>query len=116
MATTKSDWKIKPITNSADKIDLRLTFTNSDFEKIRQGFKPKDMDDRWFIYSEDLWVNFHRSWMGDCIFRVRFDKTADDTYTTVECWVERNEKIYGIKDDNENRRIIEQIIKDRLLN
>lgn len=103
------------MTDKADKIDLALTFDNTEFKKILEGHRPTDMDDRWFIYSDNNWTYFHRSWSGQCIFKIRFEKADSDNYTTKECWVERDEKIYTIKDDNENRKLIGQLIRDKLL-
>ena len=103
------------MTDRADKIDLALTFDKSEFEKIKGGHKPNDMDDRWFIYSDNNWIYFHRSWTGDCIFKIMIEKIDDNRYSTKECWVERDEKKYTIKDDNENRELIRQLIKDKLL-
>lgn len=103
------------MTYKADKIDLTLTFDNLEFGKIQKGHKPTDMDDRWFIYTDNDWTYFHRSWNGQCIFKLRFEKADNNSYTTKECWVEREEKIYTVKDDNENRELVGQLIRDKLL-
>jgi hypothetical protein len=38
----------------AGRVDLGLShsYTSSEFELIKQGFVPLDMDERWFIYYE----------------------------------------------------------------
>lgn len=40
---------------------------------MRRGFVPREMEDRWFVYFDDGWLNFHRSWTGAHIFSIRLD-------------------------------------------
>ena len=65
---TRDYWKITPISNLKDKITIKRTFTREEFEKIQLGHFPKDMDDKWFLFFEDDWLFFHRSWSGVCVY------------------------------------------------
>jgi hypothetical protein len=35
------------------------------------------MEDKWVVTYEAPWMSFHRSWTGDCIFKVRFVPKRD---------------------------------------
>lgn len=35
------------------------------------------MDDRWFVFLEDDWIYFHRSWTGYCIFWLQLIPSAN---------------------------------------
>jgi hypothetical protein len=46
------------------------------FEQLVIGMIPQRMEDKWFIYYEQPYLYFHRSWTGDPMYRVRLAGTA----------------------------------------
>jgi hypothetical protein len=72
------------------------------------------MDDRWFIFFEDDWLYFHRSWTGACIYALRF-APAPNGVGVVESWVSRDPDQYNSPGIEEDRRIVRQLIQTRLL-
>lgn len=79
----------------AQKIALGLSevYTDEEFEGIEQGFLPLSMEDKWFAFFEEPWLYIHRSWTGDCIFAIRFEK-IEGGYATAESWVNDDEHEY----------------------
>ena len=59
---TKTDWKNLPLTALAKKISCSFIFSEPELNQINQGFIPEEMEDKWFIYSQDNIVYFQRSW------------------------------------------------------
>jgi ADP-ribosylglycohydrolase len=57
------------------------------------------MEDKRFIYYENEWLYFHRSWTGYGIYKAKIDKVTDG-YIIRELWVERNKEKYNNEDDN----------------
>ncbi|MFZ1039972.1 MAG: hypothetical protein WCA79_07110 [Anaerolineales bacterium] len=57
-------------------VKTRLAFEPcfTEFEKITRGIVPHQMEDKWFIFLEDMQLNFHRSWTGQCIYQIKFKK------------------------------------------
>lgn len=48
------------------------------FERIAEGFVPADMDERWFVWTDDKHVvHIHRSWTGVELFAVAFAPDGD---------------------------------------
>ena len=47
------------------------------------------MDDKWFVFLENNWLYFHRSWTGACIYQVRFMPNGEK-YNVTEAWVNRS--------------------------
>lgn len=53
-----------------------LDISRNDLEKLKRGFKPAAMEDRWMCRADapdaggDFVVHLHRSWTGDEVFRV----------------------------------------------
>ncbi len=60
---TKSSWKNHPIDNPK-RIDIELQFTAEQFSKLTYGLIPEEMEDKWFIFLQNDWLYFHRSWTG----------------------------------------------------
>jgi uncharacterized protein (DUF1810 family) len=85
---TRDSWQITPIINP-QPIQLNLRFSDRHFFELKKGFIPRDMDDRWFIYYENEWLYFHRSWTGLGFYKVKLNKT-DEGYSIDELWTERN--------------------------
>jgi hypothetical protein len=89
----------------ARRVDLELShsYTSSEFDRIKQGFVPMDMDEKWFIYYEEPWLYIHRSWTGVCVYGVRFETSADGA-SIAESWVNRDNDQYtetSIESDRE---------------
>lgn len=102
---TQSSWKNLTWPDQREHFELPLHFTDCEAETLRLGFIPRDMDDRWFIFFEDGWLYFHRSWTGDCIYGVRLDGTPSGV-RVVDAWASRDRDRYnspGIED--ETRRV-----------
>ena len=94
---TRSDWKIQPMSELRTQLRVEEIFTKEEYKYLSWGFIPVSMDDKWFIYLEDYWLYFHRSWTGFCIFKVRLEK-FEDGYSIAEAWVNDDPEqkfIYG---------------------
>jgi hypothetical protein len=63
------------------------------------GFRPENMDEKWFIFYEQECLYIHRSWTGFCIYVVHFERQGRDS-VVCEIQVNRNPKQYGVTDDS----------------
>jgi len=95
-------------------LDLELTLLSEAYGQIQLGYVPKSMEDKWFIYFEDGWLNFHRSWTGSCIYRLRFKPSGKD-YRVSEAWVNHNPAEYKSTDDEYDRQMVRFLIDSILL-
>lgn len=85
---TRESWEIVPIINP-QPLDINIQISDRHFFEIKKGLVPRDMDDRWFIYYENEWLYFHRSWTGFGFYKAKLNKTKEG-YSINEFWVERN--------------------------
>jgi hypothetical protein len=110
-ATKPPDW---PDGLPAKKTTIRLdrTFSPQEMTRIRRGFVPDGMDDRWFIYWRDDFLYFHRSWTGFCIYIVRF---AVDGGRMIEADVNRDPEQYTETNDKTDSKMISRLIDQFLL-
>jgi hypothetical protein len=61
---------------SADRIELPLVLrvTEDEYCRIAEGLIPQGMEDKWSIFLEGQTLWFHRSWAGECVYKVDLEK------------------------------------------
>jgi hypothetical protein len=70
MPATRTSWKHEPFTNGTS-FPCQRTFSDEEFAKIRNGLIPLGMEDQWFIFYEEPYLYFHRSWTGRPCYRLK---------------------------------------------
>ena len=90
---TRDSWKILPLPTVRADLALTESVTPEEFERMKRGLIPQQMEDKWFIYFAEPWLYFHRSWTGACIYAVRFESSAAGA-SAVESWVNRDSTQY----------------------
>ena len=95
-----------------EKADLgyQKVFRAADVKKIMSGYKPEDMNDRWFIYCEDSWVYFVRSWTGHHIFGFELAVSPDRSASVVASWANREIDEYQSKSKENDIQTITDLI------
>ena len=78
------------------------------------GHLPRDMDDKWFIYFEDGWLYFHRSWTGSTIYGLRLDGSPTGVRVT-DSWVSRDPEHYRETRIEYDRQMVRFLIDAILL-
>jgi len=111
---TRDDWKTLPMSEKQEQAEVNLEFTREEFEVIRRGFIPRDMGERWFIYWDGQYLNFHRSWTGNLIYRLRLVE-EDDKVVGTELIIERDENIFKYSTVEKEIEMVETLVKSILL-
>ena len=78
------------------------------------GVIPEQMEDKWFIYHEDGWLRFHRSWTGAFIYALRLEGTPSGV-RVAESWVNRDRQHYNADDTAYDRKLVRFLIDAFLL-
>ena len=110
---TKMSWPNSPI-DQPKKIKVDLSFTEQQYRALCHGFVPEAMEDKWFIYHEDDWLYFHRSWTDFGIYMCKLIKDQHGVFIK-EFEAERNQEKYGNVDDAEDVRVFVTLIAHLLL-
>ena len=76
MAATPDSWKRQPFQEGV-AIAYSPSLSRQEFERVRAGFVPREMEDKWFIYYEAPFLFFHRSWTGQPVYRVKLVARSD---------------------------------------
>jgi len=114
MRATSKSWKHLPPPDEREPLGFEALFTNADAEQMMLGIVPRQMEDKWFIYFEDGWLRFHRSWTGAYIYGVRLD-ASQTGFRVADSWVNRNPQQYVATDTAYDRRLIRFLIDAFLL-
>jgi hypothetical protein len=109
-----ANWQTLPLPAARASIPIAREYTATEYARIAQGFIPRDMDDRWFIYLEGDTLALHRSWTGACIFLVRF-APAGEGYRIAEAWANRDPTQYRVTDVHADATHIARLIDLLLL-
>lgn len=84
MTATKDSWKNESIGETCE-IPYADIFSMDDFEKIRRGLIPREMEDKWFIYCDGFELFLHRSWTGKGVFQIEFKQDSSGILVERAC-------------------------------
>jgi ADP-ribosylglycohydrolase len=89
----KGNREIEGEFSKSSKIKEKFELSEKHLALIRYGLRPREMEDKWFIYYEDGRLFFHRSWTGKKIFEAQIKKCKSG-YAITEILVESDKEIY----------------------
>jgi len=70
---TPSSWNnLESMPEESILTECSVKYSKKEFEQIKRGIVPEEMEEKWFIYFEDDKLYFHRSWSGSIIFIATF--------------------------------------------
>ena len=99
------DWKTKPMPEQQETFVLERHFSDEEMEALRRGNVPQAMEDKWFWYMEGQALWAHRSWTGNCIYRIDFGEDGRHLVT-----VNRDPEQYGCTDAEEDRESLNRLL------
>ena len=102
---TSDSWQTHPMSETRARLQCDRTFSADEYARLKLGFVPKEMEERWFIYLENDRLYFHRSWTGHGIFEVRLEP-VEDGYRIAEAWVNRDPEQYVSDGDADDLRLL----------
>ena len=111
---TRDSWKTLPLPEVRAPLGFEESYTTEEFERIKRGLIPQEMEDKWFVFYEDPWLYLHRSWTGACIYALRF-QPAGAGASAVESWVSRDTNHYKETGTDYDRAMLKFLIDAFLL-
>jgi ADP-ribose pyrophosphatase YjhB (NUDIX family) len=109
---TKYSWeKLKPMPKRHTIIQLDFKLNAKQAGRVRQGFIPSMMEEKWFLYFDDNTLYQHRSWTGVLIDQIHFVEDGNGLRAT-HAEVNRYTPDYSNKDDKEDRERIAQMVME----
>jgi len=111
---TRQSWKTQPVPRVRADLGFAQTYAAVEFDRLKRGLIPQEMEDRWFIFFDEPWLYFHRSWTGACIYGVRFQR-GEAGFTAVESWASRDAQQYKENSTDYDREVLSVLIERMLL-
>lgn len=109
-----TSWKTLPLPTWRAPLEFSAQFDELETESLKQGLVPREMEDKWFIYFDQGWLLFHRSWSGAAIYGLRLDSESGRT-RVIESWVNRDPEQYKGTDVEYDRKLLRFLIDAFLL-
>lgn len=103
---TKADWETTPMPEKNTQFTIKRKFSDAEINRLKRGYAPEEMEEKWFYYYEDGKVYFHRSWTGSCIYIVEFHFKTNEHIVTVN----RDENQYTNTDIDEDIETINDLL------
>jgi len=96
---TSADWLNIPFDSPKD-IKLYIYFEKEELDKLKVGYIPRVMENKWFAYFESNTLYIHRSWTGFEVYRIEFS-CFENGYFSSKFWVESNPEKYSAPEEME---------------
>ncbi|WP_411029871.1 hypothetical protein [Spongiimicrobium sp. 3-5] len=109
----RGDWKNLPMPKETSSFLLNKKISNSEYEQLILGIRPRQMEDKWFAFVENNTLFFHRSPTGFCIYETLIEQTSQG-YLLAKTRVNRNSEQYDANDNAEDKIALSYLI-DRFL-
>ena len=111
----RNDWRTRPMPAERTEIELGLSVTTEEFERLAMGHIPQVMEDHWFMYFDGEALCFHRSWTGICIYKVHVARDkAEDAYVLSHVTTNRDRSQYSQTNDESDRLLALTLIGQAL--
>ena len=111
---SRDSWKNLPPPIERADLGFPASYTDIELARLKRGLVPEEMEDKWFIFFEEGWLYFHRSWTGACIYGLRLEPTPRGA-TVAESWVTRDPNHYKILPLDYERALLAFLIDALLL-
>ncbi|WEN41952.1 hypothetical protein CKCBHOJB_01534 [Thauera sp. GDN1] len=110
------DWKdLKAMPERHTVLYPKLWFDPDEMARIRRGFFPTVMEEKWFLYFTGDRLRMHRSWTGILIYDVGFAFDHKGGAYVTDVVVNREPREYNNTDDDEDVKALEEMIRYYLL-
>ena len=94
-----TSWKTEPMPQTdISRIEVNISVTEEDMLIIRKGHIPEAMEDHWFMYCDDEYIRYYRSWSGMCAFEAHFHK-EENQYVIDEICINQALVEFGMNGD-----------------
>ena len=107
----RADWRVQDMPAEHVSLALDVTLTAREATRVRLGFIPSVMEEKWFSYFADDTLYQHRSWTGYCIDQIHFEAYGDGLRATY-AEVNRNPVQYAETDDKQDIQRIETMVRE----
>ena len=106
MNAESTSWKREPFREGVP-VPYSALLTPNELERIKTGYLPREMEDKWFIYYEAPYLFIHRSWTGLPVYRLKL--VVQEMGASVE------EALWSVNGASEEEKAYEALFVDFLV-
>lgn len=106
------DWKTEPMpesTREASTLKLSIPVSNEAMSIIQKGHIPEAQEDHWFMYCDDEYIRYYRSWTGMCAFEAHYHKETE-CFIIDELTINHALAQFGVNGDEAAMRLFKYLI------
>lgn len=85
MKASSASWKHEPFTEGRP-LAFSGEFNRTELSLLKKGIIPEQMEDKWFVYYDDPYLFFHRSWTGKPVYRVELKTNQNKVIVSEALW------------------------------
>jgi hypothetical protein len=85
MAARATSWNHEPFKEGV-ALPYQAIFDTEEFDRLKMGLIPRQMEDKWFIYYEEPHLFLHRSWTGQSVYRLNLRNVLTGAEVTEALW------------------------------
>ncbi len=85
-------------------------WSDEQWERIQRGYRSRDMDEKWDVFTEGDVVFLHRSWTGHGFVEATFTPIDAGGWQVAKAVVERDRDRYRGKDDDYDSLLLELVL------
>jgi ADP-ribosylglycohydrolase len=82
---TADTWQIKPMPDTdVTTLPTSILVEGDDFAILQKGHIPDAMEDHWFMYCDDEYIRYYRSWTGICAFEAHYFHASNSSQVYID--------------------------------
>ena len=105
-----TSWKTERMPRTdISKVNVDIILSEEDMEIIRKGHIPEAMEDHWFMFCDDEFIRYYRSWTGMCAFEAHYHKKFDH-YIVDELCINQALAEFGVNGDKSGEALFTYLL------
>lgn len=109
---TLNDWKTESMPNNSEdvsEVTINFMIPSEPMKIIQKGHIPESQEDHWFMYCDEEYIRYFRSWTGMCSFEAHYIKEGED-YLIDKLRINRNLAEFGVNGDEAGTALFRYLI------
>lgn len=109
---TLNDWKTESMPNNSEdvsEVTMNFMIPSEPMKIIQKGHIPESQEDHWFMYCDEEYIRYFRSWTGMCSFEAHYIKEGED-YLIDKLRINRNLAEFGVNGDEAGTALFRYLI------
>ena len=112
LSAKKSGIPIRAMSEKRISLPYKRTLNKKEFEKVKKGYVPMEMEDKWYVEFVDGKLEIFKARTGECIYTVGFIEDGEGNFQTVDSWVACEPKEFSGGEDPDYEILMINIVID----